>query len=140
MHPGSTKMYRNLREHFWWDGMKNDIAQFVARCLTCQQVKIEHQRPSGLLQPLSIPQWKWEQISMDFVSGLPRTRRDHDSIWVIVDRLTKSAHFLAIKTTYSLSRLARLFVDEIVRLHGAPVSILSDRDPQFTSRFWPRLH
>uniref|UniRef100_A0A2N9IIP1 Integrase catalytic domain-containing protein n=1 Tax=Fagus sylvatica TaxID=28930 RepID=A0A2N9IIP1_FAGSY len=140
MHPGSTKMYRNLREHFWWDGMKNDIAQFVARCLTCQQVKIEHQRPSGLLQPLSIPQWKWEQISMDFVSGLPRTRKDHDSIWVIVDRLTKSAHFLAVKTTYSLSRLARLFVDEIVRLHGAPVSILSDRDPRFTSRFWPRLH
>jgi hypothetical protein len=140
MHPGSTKMYRNLREHFWWDGMKNDIAQFVARCLTCQQVKIEHQRPSGLLQLLSIPQWKWEQISMDFVSGLPRTRRDHDSIWVIVDRLTKSAHFLAVKTTYSLSRLARLFVDEIVRLHGAPISILSDRDPRFTSRFWPRLH
>ena len=140
MHPGSTKMYRNLCEHFWWDGMKNDIAQFVARCLTCQQEKIKHQRPSGLLQPLSIPQWKWEQISMDFVSGLPRTRRDHDSIWVIVDRLTKSAHFLAVKTTYSLSRLARLFVDEIVRLHGAPVSILSDRDPQFTSLFWPRLH
>ena len=77
---------------------------------------------------------------MDFVSGFPRTRRDHDSIWVIVDRLMKFAHFLAVKTTYSLSRLARLFVDEIVRLHGPPVSILSDRDPQFTSRFWPRLH
>ena len=100
MHPGSTKMYRDLQENYWWNGMKRDIAEFVAKCLVCQQVKIEHQRPTGLLQPLPIPEWKWEHITMDFVTGLPRTPKGHDAIWVIVDRLTKSAHFLPIKTTF----------------------------------------
>ena len=93
MHPGSTKMYRDLREHYWWPGMKREIADFVARCLVCQQVKAEHQRPAGLLQSLPIPEWKWEHITMDFVSNLPRTQKGHEAIWVIVDRLTKSAHF-----------------------------------------------
>ena len=139
MHPGSTKMYRTLRDHYWWRGMKRDIAEFVSKCLTCQQIKIEHQKPVGLLQPLSIPEWKWERITMDFVTGLPRTQRGHGAIWVIVDRLTKSAHFIATNNTYSLERYAQLYVDEIVRLHGAPVSIVSDRDPRFTSRFWPKL-
>ena len=139
MHPGSTKMYRDLREMYWWPGMKNDIAVFVSKCLTCQQIKAEHQRPAGLLQPLPIPQWKWEHVTMDFVVGLPRTPEGYDSIWVIVDRLTKSAHFLLVKTTYALERYARLYVQEIVRLHGAPVSIVSDRDPRFTSKFWPSL-
>ena len=139
MHPGSTKMYRDLREVYWWPGMKKDIAEYVARCLTCQQVKAEHQKPAGLLQPLPIPQWKWEHITMDFVVGLPKTSTGFDSIWVIVDRLTKSAHFLPVKVTYALDKYAKLYVDEIVRLHGAPVSIVSDRDPRFTSRFWPSL-
>ena len=89
IHPGSTKMYRDLRRHYWWPGMKRDVAEFVQKCLTCQQVKAEHQKPAGLLQPLEIPQWKWEQITMDFVSGLPKTTAGHDSVWVIVDRLTK---------------------------------------------------
>ena len=109
--------------------MKREIAEFVSKCLTCQQIKIEHQKPAGLLQPLSIPEWKWERITMDFVTGLPRTQGGHDAIWVIVDRLTKSAHFIATNNTYSLERYARLYVDEIVRLHGAPMSIVSDRDP-----------
>ena len=82
--------------------MKREIAEFVSKCLTCQQIKIEHQKPTGLLQPLSIPEWKWERITMDFVKGLPRTQRRHDAIWVIVDRLTKSAHFIATNNTYSL--------------------------------------
>ncbi|GJT49943.1 putative nucleotidyltransferase, ribonuclease H [Tanacetum coccineum] len=94
IHPGSTKMYHDLKQHFWWSGMKRDVATFVSKCLICQQVKIEHQRASGLLQPLDIPVWKWDEISMDFVTGLPRTQRKHDAIWVVVDRLTKSAHFL----------------------------------------------
>uniref|UniRef100_A0A2N9IPW9 Reverse transcriptase n=1 Tax=Fagus sylvatica TaxID=28930 RepID=A0A2N9IPW9_FAGSY len=140
IHPGSTKMYRDLRETFWWNNMKREIAQFVEQCLTCQQVKVEHQRPSGLLQSLSIPEWKWEHISMDFVSGLPRSPKGHDAIWVIVDRLTKSAHFIPIQMNYSLDQLAQLYVEEIVRLHGIPVSIVSDRDPCFTSRFWKSLH
>jgi hypothetical protein len=139
VHPGSTKMYKDLHDHFWWPNMKKEIAEYVSRCLTCQQVKAEHRRPPGMLQPLPVPEWKWEHITMDFVSGLPRTTGGHDSIWVIVDRLTKSAHFLPVRTTYSLNRLARLYLQEIVRLHGVPVSIVSDRDPRFVSRFWSGL-
>ncbi|GJR08089.1 putative reverse transcriptase domain-containing protein [Tanacetum coccineum] len=102
-------------------------------------VKIEHQRASGLLQPLEIPVWKWDEISMDFVTGLPRTQRKHDAIWVVVDRLTKSAHFLPIRKDYPVSKLAEMFQQEIVRLHGTPSAIVSDRDPRFTSRFWKGL-
>nr|GFA41529.1 putative nucleotidyltransferase, ribonuclease H [Tanacetum cinerariifolium] len=136
---GSTKMYHDLKQHFWWSGMKRDVATFVSRCLVCQQFKIEHQRASGLLQPLDILVWKWEEISMDFVTGLPRTQRRHDAIWVVVDRLTKSAHFLPIRKDYSVSRLAKIFQQEIVRLHGTPSAIVSDRDPRFASRFWKGL-
>ncbi|GAB2270944.1 hypothetical protein Dimus_038888 [Dionaea muscipula] len=129
-------MYHDLREHFWWRGMKRKIAEFVAQCLTCQQVKVEHQRPAGKLQPLPIPEWKWDHITMDFFSGLPVTRSVHDAVWVIVDRLTKSTHFPPVRMTFSLERLARLYMREIVRLHGATVSIVSDRDPRFVSKFW----
>ena len=139
MHPGSTKMYKTLKEHYRWNGMKKEIASFVSRCLTCQQVKIEHQKPAGKIQLLPIPVWKWENITMDFVVGLPWIQRQHDAIWVIVDRLTKSAHFLPINVEDSLEKLAQLYVDEIVRLHGVPVLIVSDRYPRFTSRFWPSL-
>ncbi|RVW79757.1 Transposon Ty3-G Gag-Pol polyprotein [Vitis vinifera] len=139
IHPGGTKMYKDLRQNYWWSGMKHDIAQFVAQCLVCQQVKAEHQRPVGSLQPLAIPEWKWEHITMDFVIGLPRTLGGNNVIWVIVDRLTKSAHFLPMKVNFSLDRLASLYVKEIVRMHGVPVSIVSDRDPRFTSRFWHSL-
>ena len=139
MHPGSTKMYRTLKEHYWWNGMKKEIASFVCRCLTCQQVKARHQKPVGKIQLLPIPVWKWEKITMDFVTGLPWTQRQYDAIWVIVDRLTKSAHFLLVNVQDSLEKLAQLYVDEMVRLHGVPVSIVSDRDPKFTSRFWPSL-
>ncbi|CAH9102252.1 unnamed protein product [Cuscuta epithymum] len=139
MHPGGTKIYRDLKESYWWSGMKREIAEYISRCLTCQQVKAEHQHPAGLLQPLSIPEWKWEHVTMDFVVGLPRTIRNYDAVWVVVDRLTKSAHFLPINTTYPLERLAKLYTDEIVRLHGVPVTIVSDRDPRFTSRFWPKF-
>ena len=102
----------------------------------CQQVKAEHRKPFGLLQPLEIPEWKWEEIAMDFVVGLPVAPGGFDSIWVIVDRLTKSAHFLPVKTKYGASDYADLFVKEIVRYHGVPASIVSDRGSQFTSRFW----
>jgi len=139
IHPGSTKMYRDLKQYFWWNGMKQDVATFVSKCMICQQVKIEHQRASGLLQPLDIKTWKWDKISMDFVTGLPLTRKKHDAIWVVVDRLTKSAHFLPIRKDYGIGRLAEIFQQEIVRLHGTPASIVSDRDPRFTSRFWKGL-
>ncbi|MCQ7285346.1 hypothetical protein NP026_23605, partial [Salmonella enterica] len=136
VHPGNNKMYQDLRNNFWWIGMKKDIAEYVSKCLTCSQVKAEHQKPSGLLQQLEMPVWKWELITMDFVTKLPKTRKGNDAIWVIVDRLTKSAHFLPIKETFSMERLAQLYVDEVVSLHGVPLSIVSDRDSRFTSHFW----
>ena len=139
MHPGSTKMYHTLREHYWWKDMKKEIANFVSRCLTCQQVNAEHQKPAGKIQALPIPVWKWDKITMDFVTGLLRTRRQHDAIRVIVDRLTKSAHFLPVSNDDPLDKLAQLYVEEIVRLHGVPISIVSNRDPRFTSRFWSSL-
>ncbi|KAJ9542547.1 hypothetical protein OSB04_029053 [Centaurea solstitialis] len=136
VHPGTNKMYHGLMQSYWWPGMKKDIAYFVERCVTCLQVKIEHQRPYGKLQQLPIPEWTWEHVTMDFVTKLPRTPKGYDTIWVIVDRLSKSAHFLPMKETYSMERLARLYIAEIVRLHGTPVSIVSDRDARFTSTFW----
>src|SRR5262249_39245681 len=139
VHPGATKMYHDVKDMYWWSGLKKDVAQFISTCLTCQQVKFEHQRPTGLLQELPLPEWKWERITMDFVVGLPRTQKGHDSIWVIIDRLTKSSHFIAVKTTYSAAQLAQLYVDQIVKYHGVPVSIISDRGLQFTSKFWQRL-
>ncbi|GMP22048.1 hypothetical protein CsSME_00000233 [Camellia sinensis var. sinensis] len=139
MHPGNNKMYRDLKQTYWWPKMKKEIAEHVSKCLQCQQVKAEHQKPGGLLQPLPIPEWKWEHVTMDFVVGLPRTSRGMDSVWVVVDRLTKSAHFLPVKTTFTAYRLATIYVDEIVRLHGVPVSIVSDRDPKFVSRLWKSL-
>ncbi|GKG30467.1 putative reverse transcriptase domain-containing protein, partial [Tanacetum coccineum] len=97
VHPGADKMYYDLRDLYWWPEMKKDIALYVSKCLTCFKVKEEHQKPSGLLQQPEIPEWKWENITMDFINKLPRTSSGHDSIWVIVDRLTKSTHFLAIR-------------------------------------------
>jgi len=138
-HPGSTKMYRDLKEYYWWPNMKTEIAEFVSNCGICQQVKIEHQKPAGELQSLSIVEWKWEDISMDFVMGLPRGKKGNDAIWVVVDRLTKFALFLPLKMTDLVDKLAKLYVNEVIRLHGVPVSIISDRDPRFTSRLWPSL-
>ncbi|KAL0558700.1 hypothetical protein IC582_003280 [Cucumis melo] len=139
MHPGSTKMYQDLKRVYWWRNMKREVAEFVSRCLVCQQVKAPRQKPAGLLQPLSIPEWKWENVSMDFITGLPRTLRGFTVIWVVVDRLTKSAHFVPGKSTYTASKWAQLYMSEIVRLHGVPVSIVSDRDARFTSKFWKGL-
>ncbi|KAK6140852.1 hypothetical protein DH2020_025384 [Rehmannia glutinosa] len=111
-------MYKDLKQSYWWVNMKNQVAEFVARCLTCQRVKVEHQWPSGLSQPLRIPEWKLEHITIDFVTDLPRTRGGHDAICVVVDRLMKSAHFLPIKKTDSLQKLAQIYIREIIRLHG----------------------
>jgi IS30 family transposase len=112
----------------------------VALCDICQQVKAEHQRLAGLLQPLKIPEWKWEEIIMDFIVGLPRTQAGYDSIWVMVDCLTKVAHFILVKTTYSGAKLAQLYMSRIVCLHEVPKKIVLDRGSQFTSKFWEKLH
>ena len=121
IHPGATKMYQDLKKLFWWPGMKRNVAEYVAACLICQKVKIEHQKPAGMLKPLDI-------------------LAKYDAIWVIVDRLTKTAHFLPIDIRYSLEKLTQLYIKEVVRLHGIPSSIISDRDPRFTSRFWRSLN
>jgi hypothetical protein len=133
-------MYQDLKEQFWWHGMKREIAFYIARCDVCQCVKAEHQRPAGLLQPLKVPMWKWEEVSMDFITGLPRSKRGHDSIWVIVDRLTKVAHFIPVKTTHNGRELTDLYISRIVSLHGVPKTIVSDHGTQFTSQFWAKLH
>jgi hypothetical protein len=133
-------MYHDLKSRYWWYGMKRDIAKYVALCDNCQRVKVERQKPAGLLQPLKIPKWKWEEISMCFIVGLPKTQSGYDSIWVIVDRLSKVAHFIPVKTTYKGSKLAELYIERIVCLHGVPKKIVFDRGTQFTSKFWEKLH
>jgi hypothetical protein len=107
--------------------MKRDVAAHVDLCDNCHRVKAEHQRLAGLLQPLKVPEWKWEEIRMDFIVGLPQTRDGYDSIWVIVDRLTKVAHFIPVRTTYTRAKLAELYMSRIVCLHSVPNKIVSDR-------------
>jgi hypothetical protein len=140
IHPGSTKMYQDLRKNFWWSNMKVDIAKYVAECDTCHRVKASHLKSASVLQLLTIPLWMWDDISMDFIVGLPLTARKKDSIWVIVDRLTKTAHFIGVHTTYSVQDYAELFIDQIVRLHRIPKTIVSDRGTQFVARFWEKMH
>jgi hypothetical protein len=140
IHPRSTKMYQDLKQHYWWTKMKIEIACYVARCDTCRRVKAIHMKTSGPLQSLPIPTWKWEDISMDFIVGLPKTAKGFDSIWVIIDRLTKIAHFLPVKTKYPMVTYAELYIARILSLHGVPETIVSDRGPQFVSKFWEKLH
>ncbi|GJZ71454.1 putative reverse transcriptase domain-containing protein [Tanacetum coccineum] len=139
IHPGADKMYHDLRDLYWWPGMKRDIVEYVSKCLGFSKIKAEHQKPSGLLQQPEIPEWKWEKITMDLVTKLPRSSGGYDAIWVIVDRLTKSAHFLPIREDFKTEKLARIYINEIVARHGVPVSIISDRDGRFASHLWQAL-
>jgi hypothetical protein len=134
IHPGTNKMYQDLK-NFWWTRMKREIAKYVSGCDTCRRIKADHLRPTGNLQPLSIPEWKWENICMDFIVGLPRTSRGYNSIWVIVDRLTKSAHFIPVATTYRVGQYAKLYISHIVRYHSILKTIISDRGSIFVAHF-----
>eukprot|EP00253_Pinus_taeda_P018433 PITA_18433 len=138
-HPGYQKMVTALKKEYYWPGMKKQVVEYLARCLECQQIKAEHQHPAGLLQPLPIPEWKWETISMDFITGLPRTKKGNDSIMVVVDKLSKAAHFIPAQSTYKAVQIAHLFMQNVFRLHGLPKVIISDRDVKFTSTFWRTL-
>ncbi|GJW46600.1 hypothetical protein Tco_0078246 [Tanacetum coccineum] len=140
IHPGSDKMYQDLKQLYWWPNMKANIATYVSKCLTCAKVKAEHQKSSGLLVQPEVPEWKWEKITMDFVTKLPKMANGYDTIWVIVDRLTKSAHFLPMRENDPMEKLMKLYMKEEVTRHGVPVSIISDRDGRFTSLFWKALN
>ena len=119
--------------------MKREIAKYVSECDVYQRVNASHLKVAGTLQPLPIPSWKWEDISMDFIVGLPNTSQKHDSVWVIVDRLTKTAHFIPVHTTYSAKKYVEIYLDQIVRLHEIPKMIISDHGAQFIARFWEQL-
>ncbi|GJX23006.1 putative reverse transcriptase domain-containing protein [Tanacetum coccineum] len=136
IHPGSDKMYQDMKKLYWWPNMKSNIATYVSKCLTCAKVKPEHQRPSGLLVQPEIPQWKWDNITMDFVTKLPKSSQGYDTIWVIVDRLTKSAIFMPMRETNPMDKLARMYLKEVVTKHGIPVSIICDHGPRFATNFW----
>jgi hypothetical protein len=127
IHLGTNKMYQDLKKSFWWTRIKREIAKYVSECDTCQRVKTDHLRPAGSLQTLSIPEWKWENICMDLIMGLPRTLCGYNLIWVIVDRLTKSAHFIPVSTTYRVRQYVELYMSHIVRYHGILKTIISDR-------------
>ncbi|GJU06015.1 reverse transcriptase domain-containing protein [Tanacetum coccineum] len=120
--------------------MKADIATYVSKCLTCAKVKAEHQRPSGLLVQPEIPQWKWDNITRDFITKLSKSSQGYDTIWVIVDRLAKSEIFTPMRETDSMEKLARMYLREVVTRHGIPVLIICDHDPRFASNFWMSLH
>nr|GEW43750.1 putative reverse transcriptase domain-containing protein [Tanacetum cinerariifolium] len=136
IHPGSEKMYQDMKKLYWWPNMKVNIATYVSKCLSYTRVKAEHQRPLGLLVQPAIPEWKWDNITMDFITKLLKSPQGFDTIWVIVDRLTKSAHFLSIRENDPLDKLAMLYLNRIVARHEIPVSIICDRDGRFTSNFW----
>ncbi|GJS16441.1 putative reverse transcriptase domain-containing protein [Tanacetum coccineum] len=136
IHPGSEKMYQYVKKLYWWPNMKANIAAYVSKYLTCVRVKSKHQRPSGLLVQLAIPEWKWDNITMDFITKLPKSSQGFDTIWVIMDRLTKSAHFLPIRENDPLDKLARLYLNRVVARHGIPALIIYDCDGRFTSNFW----
>ncbi|GJU31424.1 putative reverse transcriptase domain-containing protein [Tanacetum coccineum] len=139
IHLGFDKTYQDMKKLYWWPNMKADISTYVSKCLTCARVKDEHQRPSSLLVQPEIPQWKWDNITMDFVIKLPKSSQGYDTIWVIVDRLTKSAIFVPMRETDPMEKLVRMYLKEVVIRHGIPVSIICDRDPRFASNFWRSL-
>ncbi|GJU19905.1 putative reverse transcriptase domain-containing protein [Tanacetum coccineum] len=138
-HSGSDKTYLDMKKLYYCPNMKADIATYVSKCQACANFKAEHERTSGLLIQPDIPQWKWDNITMDFVTQLPKSSQGYDTIWVIVDRLTKSATFVPMRETDPMEKLARMYLKEVVMRHRIPVSIICDHDPRFTSNFWRSL-
>jgi hypothetical protein len=138
-HPVYQKTIAVVKSQYCWPGMKKEVVDFIAKCLECQKVKAEHRHPASFLHPLPIPEWKWEVLTMDFITKLPRTNKQHDSIMVVVDKLTKVAHFIPVKLTHKATNITDIYMREIVQLHGIPKTIVFERDPKFTSNFWKGL-
>jgi hypothetical protein len=139
IHHGSTKMYHGLRQQFWWTGMKCEAARYISECDTCRKVKVDYMKPRWFLQPLSIPELMWGDISMDFIVGLTLMACKFDSIWVIVDRLSKSAHFIPIHTRYDAQRYVEIYIALMLCLHGVLKTIIFDQGSQFVTCFWEQL-
>jgi hypothetical protein len=133
-------MYHDLRQQLWWTRMKREAARYVSECDTCRKVKADYMKPGGLLQPLSILEWKWDNISMDFIVGLPMTTPKFDLIWVIIDRFSKSAHFIPVNFNYKVQKYAEIYIARVLCLHGVLKTIISDQGSQFVARFWEQLH
>jgi hypothetical protein len=138
-HPRYHKTITTVKSQYYWPCMKKEVVECIAKCLECQKVKAEHRHPTSFLQPLHIPEWKWEVVTMDFITKLPRTNKHHDSIMVMVGKLTKDAHFIPVKLTHKETNIADICMREIARLHCIPKTIVSNKDPKFTSNFWRGL-
>jgi hypothetical protein len=138
-HSENHKTVSAIKSQYYWPDMKREIVEYMAKCLECQRVKAEHRHLDGLLHPLPILEWKWEVVTIDFITGFPRTSKQHDTIIVVVDKLTKAAHFIPMKTTHKATNVVDIYMREVARLHGVPKTIVSDRDPKFTSKFWKGL-
>lgn len=137
-HSGITATYQRVKRSFYWPNLKQDIHKFILSCEVCQMNKPEHVHTPGLLQPLPIPDEAWSSIGIDFITGLPKSE-GKEVILVVVDRLTKYAHFMALAHPFKASDVAQVFMDTVYKLHGLPLNIISDRDPVFTSKFWKEL-
>jgi hypothetical protein len=138
-HPRYQKTIAVVKSQYYFPGMKKEIVEYIVKCLECQKVKAEHRNPIGLLQPFPIPKWKWEVVSMYFITKFPRTSKQHDSIMVVVDKLTKDDHFIPMNITHKETNVVDIYMREVARLHGIPKTIVYDRDPKFTSKFWGGL-
>jgi hypothetical protein len=138
-HPGYRKTISIVKSQYYWSGMKKEVAKFISKCLECQKIKVEHRHPAGLLHPLPIPEWNWEVVTMDFIIKLPRTNKKHHYIMIVVDKLTKSAHFIPVKPTHKATDFVDIYMREIAQLHGIPKTIVSDRDKKKSSKFWKGL-
>ncbi|CAI7889202.1 unnamed protein product [Closterium sp. NIES-53] len=138
-HFGSNKTLAGIAKYYYWPRMAADVQQFVTSCDTCQRMKSSKQKKTGLFQPLPVPEQPWQVVSLDFITGLPSTSRGHDSILVVIDKFSKMGHFIPTNATPTAEATARLFFDRIITIHGIPATLISDRDPKFTSKFWKEL-
>jgi hypothetical protein len=135
-HLSYQKKIAAVRSQFFWPGMKKYVVDYIVNCMECHRVKVEHRHPTGLLQPLPIPEKKWEVVTIDFITKFPRKEKKHDSIMVVVDNSKKDAHFVPVKMTHIAANIAEIYMREISRLHGKPKEIVSNRDTKFTSNLW----
>jgi hypothetical protein len=128
-----------VKKQYFWPGMKKEVSYFIVRCLECQKVKAEHKHLASLLQPFPIPEWKWEVVTMDFITKFPRTIKQHDCIMVVLENLTKVFHFIPVKSTHKAVDIVEIYMHEVAKLHGVPKTIVSGRDSKITSNFWKGL-